>query len=201
MNRQSCIRRRSKLLALAPVYGVPAGLVVAFLALASVRGPAAPGAIENERPATSLASLVPAAGADPAGPAAAPAPRAVVAPAARPAVPARPASPVPAHKRAHVRPAPAVVPTPVTTEAEAAVALVGPTIEDLGEPVCDASLIGPLPMPGVEGASGCPMSVQMEMVNASAVRVEVRHEWAAAVRKACEHEIAARKARRASGAI
>jgi len=83
-----------------------------------------------------------------------------------------------------------------------AVALVGPTIEDLGEPVCDAfeSMTGVSP-PAVDGVEGCPFDMQLQVVNAGAVPAQVRRELAEAMRKACAHEIVVRRVRRASGAI
>ena len=195
MNRSSRIRRLPKLFALAPVYGVPAGLVVAFLALAGARGPGQAPAAGSAPSATTFASLVSAADAGPRVPAAAPA-RSAAAP-ARPAAPDR----IPAERPARVRPAPVARPA----SAQAAVALVGPTIEDLGAPVCDASesMAGELSVPAIDGVEGCPfdMLLQVQVVNAGAVPVQVRRELAEAIRKTCAHEIAVRKAHRASGAI
>ena len=199
MNRSSRIRRHRKLFALAPVYGVPAGLVVAFLVLAGARGPAQAPAAGFAPPVTSLASLVSAADADPTVSDVAPTRSAATAP-ARPAAPARIPAARPARNAARVRPAP--VARPAATQM--AVALVGPTIEDLGEPVCDAfeSMTGVSPT-AFDGFDGCPfdMQLQVQVVNAGAVPVQVRRELAEAIRKACAHEIAVRKARRASGAI
>jgi len=200
MNRSSSIRRLRKLFALAPVYGVPAGLVVAFLVLAGARGPHQAPAAGSAPPMTGLASLVSAAEADPTVPAAAP-PRTVAASPARPAAPARISAARPARNAARVRPA--QVARPVSTQM--AVALVGPTIEDLGEPVCDASesMTGELSVPAVGGVEGCPfdMQLQVQVVNAGAVPAQVRRELAEALRKACAHEIVVRRVRRASGAI
>jgi hypothetical protein len=205
MNRSSVTRRRSKLLTLAPLYGVPGGLLAAFLALASVRGPEgfanAPGAELKPEP-MSLASLVPAADAGPGRRTASPAPAQAAAPAK--AVAAAPRARCTHAARACPSAAPRVGPAPaapVTAGLDAAIALVGPTIEELGEPAPDAcaGMALPIEAPRVDGVSACPLTLQV--VNVSAMSSEARQEWARAIRTAAEHARAARRARRIAGAI
>jgi hypothetical protein len=210
MNRPST-RRRSKLLTLAPLYGVPAGLLAAFLALASAHGPEG---LANTRDGVrepelmSLASLATPAVAGPGRriamptPAAAPAKAVAAVPRARVA-PAEKACPSAVR---HVLPAPAApvppaAPSAPNADLDAAVALVGPTIEDLGEPAPDAcaGMALPIEAPQVDGVSECLQTLQV--VNVSAMSIEARREWAKAARAAVARAIAARRPRQISGAI